>query len=725
MIGQTLFNALVVGRMRSAPLQSLVIVAVLVLGVVAGMTLGLVDAAVRDSIALDVTRLTAGVNLQITAPGGTVPEGLLRRVRALPGLRLAQPVLTGTARIETAGGARILRLEGVDLFALAGDQAFRAGLLPGLYADRGALIAPAALLDDNAIVVSPALLAALHVPLGAAMEARVQGHPVRLLLAAAAPPSLGLTDPNVALIDIASAQALFAAPGRIDRIDISVPPDREAATAAVLARIVPSGLRIERPANRLAALGRSVAGVRGALAVLGVVIALLAAAVVLNTAGSAVVQRTREIAILRALGVRRRSLEIVFLIEGLLYGVGGSFLGMMIGGLAAPGIVRAAAGTVAGTPVLVAPALAIGFVDQLRIFAIIATLATVAVLLPARETIRSPRATRTGLRWLWGRRALSAGVGLFAAALIFRVLTPPEAALSASVPALLVLAGSCLCIAPAIGALASALLNLRALPRPQAWLAATFVREPAPAAIVGMATLVVAVALLAGAAIVERSERVAAVELARAAYPGDLVVRDPQGVLRGRLAPEQLARDLIRSAARRPGTGDTVLVRRADVPESALLAALVPAASARGVRIESTNQLLRAATAPIDAIFALLRVALLLAFAIALAGVASGAFSAVLDRRDQIATLRSVGASRRHIVRMVFAESIVRAIAGCALGALAAFALAAIALTRTRLAVPVPDVLLVLAAGATAAVAAALPGSYAAGRIRADRGMDR
>ena len=415
----------------------------------------------------------------------------------------------------------------------------------------------------------------------------------------------------------------------------------------------------------------------------------------------------------------------MFLIEGLLYGVGGSFLGMMIGGLTAPGIVRAAAATVAGTPVLVAPALAVGFVDQVRIFGIIAALATVAVLLPALQAIRSPRAGRGGLRLLWGRRALAAGVGLFAAALIIRVLTPPEAALSAALPALLVLAGSCLCIAPAVGSLASALLNVRALPRPQGWLAATFVREPAPAAIVGMATLVVAVALLAGAAIVERSERVAALHLAREAYPGDLVVRDPQHVLRGPLAPEHLARGLIRSASRPPGTGDTVLVRSASVSESALLAALVPAARARGVTIESTGELAREATAPIDAIFGLLRVALLLAFAIALAGVASGAFSAVLDRRDQIATLRAVGASRRHIVRMVFAESVLRAIAGCALGAIAAFALAAIALTRTQLAVPVPDVLLVLAAGATAAVAAALPGSYAAGRIRADRGIDR
>lgn len=251
---------------------------------------------------------------------------------------------------------------------------------------------------------------------------------------------------------------------------------------------------------------------------------------------------------------------------------------------------------------------------------------------------------------------------MLAAAVILHV-----ARIDASIAVLLVLAGSCLWIAPAIVWLATRLLAWRALPRPQAWLAGVFAREPAPAAILGMATLVVAIALLAGASIVETSELHAARTSVQAAYPGDAIERRPTGV------------------------------------------------------IASTAEERRATIAPIEAIFALLRVALAITFAIAIVGVMSGAFSAVLDRRDQIATLRAIGASRRQIVRMILAESALRAIAGCALGALAAFAIAFITLARVRIAVPGVELVAVLAAGAAATVFSALPGSWIVGRIRADR----
>jgi len=661
MIGQTLFNALVIGRMRSAPVQSLVIVAVLILGVVAGLTLGLVDDAVRASIAAGSTRFTSAVNIQVTSPAGSLPADTLRSVRNMPGMRDAQPVVGGTAQIDTPDGSRILRLEGVDLFALHGDRAFREALLPGLYANSGTLVQLMRLLNENALIVSPALAAKLQLDRGTTLAARVNGAPVHFLVAAIAPDTLGLIDPNVALIDVAAAQTLFGTPGRIDRIDITVPDDRLAPSLAALQTRL-TGLRVERPANRLGALGLAVSGVRGTLAILDVVIALLAAIVVLNTAGSAVIERAREVAIFRALGTPQRALLIVFLIEALVYGAGASFFGMLIGGLVAPAIVRVAqTALTAGAPVIVPPAIAVDFGAQVRVFFASAVLATIASLVPALQILRTRTRTRRTMAWLWSRGTLAGGIGTLVAALVLHY----AGAVPASIPVLLVLVGSCLCIAPAIGWLAAVLLKWRALPRPQTWLAAVFAREPAPAAVLGMATLVVAIALLASAAIVETSEQHAA---------------------------EQIARTAMLTPARAPG-----------------------------LAIESTSDLLRAATAPIDAIFALLRIALALTFAIAIAGVTSGAFSAVLDRRDQIATLRAVGASRTHIVRMIFAESVLRAIAGCGLGAFAAFAIVVIALAHVRIAVPGTEIAFVFVAGASAAVLSALPGSWVAGRIRADR----
>lgn len=721
MIGQTLFNALVIGRMRSAPVQSLVIVAVLIMGVVAGTTLGLVDDAVRASIAAGVTRLSSAVNIQVTSPAGSLPEDALRIVRRLPGMRDAQPVVAGIAEIETRDGSRVLRLEGVDLFALHGDRAFREALLPGLYANGGTQVPLSTLLDGNALIVSPAFAAALHLQRGMTVAARVRGMPVRFSLVAVAPESLELDDPNVALIDVAAAQALFGSSGRIDRIDITVPEDRIAPSIAALKQQLPAA-NVERPVNRLAALSRAVSGVRGTLAILDIVIAMLAAIVVLNTAGSAVIERSREVAILRALGAPRRTLLIVFLIEALIYGVGASFFGMLIGGLVAPEIAHAAqAALTAGAPVVVPPAIAVDFGSQVRVFVASAALATVASLLPALQILRRRGRARRTTAWLWSRATLAGGGGTLAAALLLHFAP----AVSPSIPVLLVLLGSCLCIAPAIVWLATATLRWRALPRPQTWLAAVFAREPAPAALLGMATLVVAIALLASASIVETSEQRAAWHGARAAYPGDIVVRDPRGVLHDETEPGRLAGGLIASAVYRRTTRDTVIVVRPGVSAARVLAALAPAARAPGVTIESTADLLRAATAPIDAIFALLRIALVLTFAIAIVGVTSGSFSAVLDRREQIATLRAVGASRRHIVRMIVAESVLRAIAGCGLGAFAALALAYVALVHVPIAVPVMPFALVLAAGASAVVLSAVPGSWLAGRIRVDRSIER
>jgi putative ABC transport system permease protein len=275
-----------------------------------------------------------------------------------------------------------------------------------------------------------------------------------------------------------------------------------------------------------------------------------------------------------------------------------------------------------------------------------------------------------------------------------------------------------------MGSLAGALLAWRAPLRPPTWLAATFAREPRPASIVGTATLVVAVALLGGAAIVEHSERVSAEGLIRAAYPGDVLVRDPAGALRGARAPQRLARRLISSRLVRraaDGAQEVILIRRAGVSVDDLLTVLVPDGDVPHVTIETTDDLVRQTTAPLAAVFALLRVALGLAFAIAVIGLGSGAFAAVLDRREQIATLRVVGASRETIARMVLTESALRAIAGCGLGLLAALGIAAVALARVQPELPLRELFAVLAASAAAVILSAAPGAFVAGRIAADR----
>ena len=51
---------------------------------------------------------------------------------------------------------------------------------------------------------------------------------------------------------------------------------------------------------------------------------------VVNTMGMAVLERTREIGTLRALGLKRRGVGILFAVEGAMIGLLGSFIGLII-----------------------------------------------------------------------------------------------------------------------------------------------------------------------------------------------------------------------------------------------------------------------------------------------------------------------------------------------------------------------------------------------------------
>jgi lipoprotein-releasing system permease protein len=63
------------------------------------------------------------------------------------------------------------------------------------------------------------------------------------------------------------------------------------------------------------------------------IIVLVAALNVVGTQAVVVHERARDIAILRAMGARRRSVAIVFLVQGLVVGVLGTLVGLAVGGL--------------------------------------------------------------------------------------------------------------------------------------------------------------------------------------------------------------------------------------------------------------------------------------------------------------------------------------------------------------------------------------------------------
>ena len=70
------------------------------------------------------------------------------------------------------------------------------------------------------------------------------------------------------------------------------------------------------------------------MGVFGLIILLIAGVGILNLMLMAVFERTREIGLVAAMGLKRREIVILFLLEGMLIGLLGAFVGCVLGGLA-------------------------------------------------------------------------------------------------------------------------------------------------------------------------------------------------------------------------------------------------------------------------------------------------------------------------------------------------------------------------------------------------------
>jgi putative ABC transport system permease protein len=137
---------------------------------------------------------------------------------------------------------------------------------------------------------------------------------------------------------------MFARGDRYDRIDVALAPSAGAGPMLeTVAGVVGDRGRVEKPegrSNRLSAIiGPFEIGIRAA----GFIALIVGMFLIYNAVSIAVVQRRREIGILRALGVPRRQLISLFAVEAILLGFLGSVLGLGLAQLIAEGSLAQAA----------------------------------------------------------------------------------------------------------------------------------------------------------------------------------------------------------------------------------------------------------------------------------------------------------------------------------------------------------------------------------------------
>lgn len=252
---------------------------------------------------------------------------------------------------------------------------------------------------------------------------------------------------SIGICDIATAQRAFAMEGKLSRIDLILPEG-----SAVR---LPPGVRLERPTRRNERVEKMLRAFRVNLFALAGVALLVGMFLVYNTVLISILRRRKDVGVLKTVGTAPKQIFTAFLIEGLLFGLAGSLLGVVLGKLMASGILRVVGRTintlyvatqpqaVTLTPGVVALGVAVGTL-----------LSLLSALQPALEAarVRPTAMIRPGLQQRIAHPRLLAGLAVLCfivAALLSRMPAVGGIAVAGYLAVLLVVAGFSL-LAPAI-----------------------------------------------------------------------------------------------------------------------------------------------------------------------------------------------------------------------------------------------------------------------------------
>ncbi|MFE4520322.1 ABC transporter permease [Kitasatospora sp. NPDC056783] len=269
--------------------------------------------------------------------GPTITEETRKKVAALPGAAEVRGIVSGFAGIADKKGALIgngFSTTGTNYVPGADGTDPRYPLVEGRGPkDATEVVLDAKTADKGGFKVGDTVRVAVNGPV---MNLKLTG-------------TVHTNDPRVvaggslAAFDTATAQRLYLTPGRFAELDVKAKPGTDdAALLAAVKQTAPQGDNIEAKTGRELAdeqdrmikqgtkvLSTALLGFAGIALFVGIFI-------IANTFSMLVAQRTKELALLRAVGASRRQITRSVLIEALLVGLTASVTGLLAGiGIAA------------------------------------------------------------------------------------------------------------------------------------------------------------------------------------------------------------------------------------------------------------------------------------------------------------------------------------------------------------------------------------------------------
>lgn len=267
-------------------------------------------------------------------PGATTltqTQARAQRPRSVSNWQALVPLLEADPRVATvspqvAGSGLALRGEASQAVTVTGVELDRYDRLVGL---RGKVVAGQARLEPGDAIVGRELATDLGLQVGDRLTLQTAGVNESVRITALV--DMGLRDLNrrFALVPLRTAQSLFSLPGGATGIDLALHDVWSAqAFAQALRRQYPYKIEPWQEAN--AQLVSALHAQTISTALIRVVVAVVVVLGIASVLVVSVVQKRREIGILRAMGATRGQMLRLFLVQGAVVAAAGSALGLVL-----------------------------------------------------------------------------------------------------------------------------------------------------------------------------------------------------------------------------------------------------------------------------------------------------------------------------------------------------------------------------------------------------------
>jgi putative ABC transport system permease protein len=372
-----LLRATAGGLWSNQPGRLVLAVVGIALGVALGVAVHLINASAAHEFDIAVRSLSGEADVVIRGPRSGFSEKLYPAIARLSGVRAASPAIEVDAQL--AGTRETIKVLGVDIFRAMQVQ-------PHLLTAARATVLE--LLKSDAVLLSDAAALSLGLKRGDTLRVQTGTHVLSLRVVDILPP--GATKERLAIMDISIAQWRLGRLGELQRIDVKLQPGMDIARfREKVSALLPPGIISITPALETERSASMTRAYRTNLDMLALVALFTGAFLVFSTQFLALLRRRTQLALLRVLGLTRRQLVRLLLLEGVVIGIAGSVIGIALGcGMAAIAIEHLGGDLGAGYFTSVTPELDISAPALLAYCALGIVFAIAGAALPALEASR-------------------------------------------------------------------------------------------------------------------------------------------------------------------------------------------------------------------------------------------------------------------------------------------------------------------------------------------------